>query len=98
MRNLKTGEESDLQVDGLFVAIGYDPNTEVFKGQLELDAKGYVRVKNETETSVPGVFVAGDSHDFRYRQAVTEAADGCKALLDAEKFVKEKVHTVQAVS
>lgn len=98
MRNLETGKESDLQVDGLFVAIGYDPNTEVFSGQLELDAKGYIRVKNDTETSVPGVFVAGDAHDFRYRQAVTAASDGCKALLDAEKFVKEKIHTVQAVS
>ncbi|MDV3244651.1 MAG: thioredoxin-disulfide reductase [Nitrososphaerales archaeon] len=98
LKDLKTGKESDLQVDGVFVAIGYEPNTEIFRGQLELDSKGYIRVKNETETNVPGVFVAGDAHDFRYRQAITAAADGCKALLDAEKFVKEKIPTLQAVS
>ena len=91
IRNLKTGSESTLQVDGLFVAIGYDPSTEVFKGQLELDPKGYVALKNGTESSVPGVFVAGDVHDFRYRQAITAAADGCKALIDAEKFIKQKL-------
>ncbi len=91
LRNLKTGAESELQVDGLFVAIGYDPSTEVFRGQVELDSKGYAVIKKETESSVPGVFVAGDVHDFRYRQAVTAAADGCKALLDADKFVKQKL-------
>ncbi len=91
VKNLKTGKESDLQVDGLFVAIGYDPNTEIFRGQVELDPKGYIAVRNGTESSVPGVFVAGDVHDFRYRQAITAAADGCKALLDAEKFVKQKL-------
>ena len=91
LRNLKTGTDSTLPVDGLFVAIGYDPNTELFRGQLELDAKGYLVVRNETESSVPGVFVAGDVHDFRYRQAITAAADGCRALLDAEKFVKQKL-------
>lgn len=96
-KNLKTGEEKDLQVDGLFVAIGYDPNTEIFRGQLELDAKGYLVVNNRTESSVPGVFVAGDVHDFRYRQAITAAADGCKALLDAEKFLKQKLE-VKALS
>jgi thioredoxin reductase (NADPH) len=91
LRNLKTGVESELQLDGLFVAIGYDPNTDIFRGQIELDQKGYVAVRNGTESSVPGVFVAGDVHDFRYRQAITAAADGCKALLDAEKFVKQKL-------
>jgi thioredoxin reductase (NADPH) len=96
-RNLRTGSEGQLQVDGLFVAIGYDPNTEVFRGQVELDPKGYIVVRNGTESSVPGVFVAGDVHDFRYRQAITAAADGCKALLDAEKFVKQKLE-VKAVS
>jgi thioredoxin reductase (NADPH) len=94
LKNLKTGEERELDVDGLFVAIGYDPNTEVFKGQVELDEKGYVKVMNETETSVPGVFVAGEAHDFRYRQAITAAADGCKAVLDSEKFVKRKPESV----
>ena len=90
-KNLKTGKEEEVQTDGLFVAIGYDPNTGIFRGQLELDSRGYVVVNNGTESSVPGVFVAGDVHDFRYRQAVTAAADGCKALLDAEKFVKQKL-------
>jgi len=91
LENLKTGKEEVLKVDGLFVAIGYDPNTEIFKGQIELDERGYIVVKNNMESSVPGVFVAGDVHDFRYRQAITAAADGCKALLDAERFVKERI-------
>ena len=89
VKNVKTGEEKQMQFDGLFVAIGYDPNTEVFRGQLDLDKNGYVVVKNETETNIPGVFVAGDVRDFRYRQAVTAAADGCKAALDADRFLKE---------
>ena len=97
IKNLKTGMESELQLDGLFVAIGYDPNTEIFRGQVELDPKGYVAVKNGTESSVPGVFVAGEVRDFRYRQAITASADGCKALLDAEKFVKQKLE-VKVVS
>lgn len=97
IRNIKTGKESELQVDGLFVAIGYDPNTEIFKGQVELDRQGYIAIHNETESSVPGVFVAGDVHDFRYRQAITAAADGCKALLDADKFIKQKLE-VKVVS
>jgi thioredoxin reductase (NADPH) len=91
VKNLKTGTEKDVPVDGLFVAIGYDPNTEIFRGQLDLDPKGYLVLHNQTESSVPGVFIAGDVHDFRYRQAITAAADGCKALLDAEKFVKQKL-------
>jgi thioredoxin reductase (NADPH) len=89
VKNVKTGDEKTVKIDGLFVAIGYDPNTEVFRGQLDLDANGYVVVKNETETNIPGVFVAGDVRDFRYRQAVTAAADGCKAALDADRFLKE---------
>ncbi|MDA4126835.1 MAG: thioredoxin-disulfide reductase [Thaumarchaeota archaeon] len=96
-KDLKTGREDELQVDGLFVAIGYDPNTDIFRGQIELDPKGYAVVKNGTESSVPGVFVAGDVHDFRYRQAVTASADGCKALLDADKFIKQKLE-VKVVS
>jgi thioredoxin reductase (NADPH) len=96
-KNLETGQDGVLEVDGLFVAIGYDPNTEIFRGQVELDEKGYVTVRNGTESSVPGVFVAGDVHDFRYRQAITAAADGCKALLDAERFVKRRLEA-QTVS
>jgi thioredoxin reductase (NADPH) len=91
IKNLKTGKESELPLDGLFVAIGYDPNTEMLREQMELDPKGYVVTRNRTESSIPGVFVAGDVHDFRYRQAITAAADGCKALLDAEKFIKQKL-------
>jgi len=91
VKNLRMEKESELPVDGLFVAIGYDPNTEMLRGEVELDPKGYVAVRNGTESSVPGVFVAGDVHDYRYRQAITAAADGCKALLDAEKFIKQKL-------
>jgi thioredoxin reductase (NADPH) len=89
IKDLKTGKESKLDVDGVFVAIGYVPNTSLFEGKLELEPNGYIKVKNETETSVPGVFAAGDVRDFRYRQAVTAAADGCKAVLDADKFIRE---------
>lgn len=89
VRNVKNGEEKVLDVAGLFVAIGYDPNTQIFRGQLDLDQNGYLLVKNETETNVKGVFAAGDVKDFRYRQAVTAAADGCKAALDVERFLKE---------
>ena len=89
LENVKTHERSQVQLDGLFVAIGYDPNTQMFREQLELDGRGYVVVRNETETSVPGVFAAGDVKDFKYRQAVTAAADGCKAALDADDFLKQ---------
>ena len=89
IRDVKTGQESKLQVDGVFVAIGYEPNTKIFDGQLELEPNGYLRVRKETETNVPGVFAAGDVRDYRYRQAVTAAADGCKAALDADRFIRE---------
>jgi thioredoxin reductase (NADPH) len=94
LRDVETGIERNVSFEGVFVAIGYDPNTRIFLGQLELDSQGYVVVKNETETSVPGVFAAGDAKDFRYRQAVTAAADGCKAALDADKFLREHPETV----
>jgi len=87
--NLKTGKESVLKTDGLFVAIGYQPNTEIFKAQLHLDDRGYIRTKAETETNVAGVFAAGDVRDHKYRQAVTAAADGCKAAMDADRFLSE---------
>lgn len=96
VKDLKTGKESKLEVDGVFVAIGYEPNTKVFEGKLELEPNGYLKVKNETETSVPGVFAAGDVRDYRYRQAVTAAADGCKAVLDADKFLRERAKQVPA--
>ncbi len=90
IKNTETGQESKLDVEGVFVAIGYEPNTKLFEGQLDLEPNGYLRVKNETETNVPGVFAAGDVRDYRYRQAVTAAADGCKAVLDADKFLREQ--------
>ena len=89
LKNLKTGKENNLTTDGVFVAIGYEPNTGVLKGSVELDAKGYVVTRKETETSVPGVFAAGDVRDYRYRQAITAAADGCKAAMDADRFLAE---------
>jgi len=88
-KNLKTGKEQLLKTDGVFVAIGYEPNTSIFKGQIDLDPKGYIITRKETETNVPGVFAAGDVRDFRYRQAITAAADGCKAAMDADRFIGE---------
>jgi thioredoxin reductase (NADPH) len=87
--NLKSGKETKLTTDGVFVAIGHEPNTHVFKGAVDLDSKGYIVTKNETETSVPGVFAAGDVRDYKYRQAITAAADGCKAAMDADRFLSE---------
>jgi len=87
IRNLKTGETSMLPCDGVFVAIGFQPNTKVFEGQIELDEKGYVMVRNSTETSADGVFVAGDVHDYKYRQAITAAGEGCKAAIDALSYL-----------
>jgi thioredoxin reductase (NADPH) len=90
LRDTQTGEASDLDVQGLFVAIGYRPNTELFRGQLDLDPRGYCKTAEDgdTNTNVEGVFVAGDVHDHRYRQAVTAAGDGCKAAIDAERWLE----------
>lgn len=89
IRNTQSGEISLLEIDGVFIAIGHKPNTGFLKGQVELDGKGYVVVTDETRTSVPGVFVAGDVADQRYRQAVTAAGAGCKAALDAEEYLEK---------
>ncbi len=86
-----TGEEFTLRCDGVFIAIGSKPNTEIFRGQIELDKDGYVITHDETKTSVEGVFAAGDVQDRRYRQAVVAAASGCKAALDAEKYLEKEI-------
>jgi thioredoxin reductase (NADPH) len=89
LRDVTTGETRDFRVDGLFVAIGHHPNTELFRGQLELDEQGYLVLKKHTMTSVRGVFAAGDVHDTRYRQAVTAAGWGCMAAMDVEKYLED---------
>ena len=87
LRDTKTGEMSELPVQGLFVAIGYKPNTDLFAGQLRVGKGGYLEVVGETGSGVEGVFVAGDVHDSHYRQAVTAAGDGCRAAIDAERWL-----------
>jgi thioredoxin reductase (NADPH) len=87
IKDVKTGSEEVRAFGGAFVAIGFDPNTGLFKGQLELDARGYIVPRENSQTSAPGVFVSGDVHDHRYRQAVTAAGSGCRALLDAEQYL-----------
>jgi thioredoxin reductase (NADPH) len=89
LKNLKTNEETTLDIGGLFVAIGHNPNTELFKKQIELDDKGYIVLKNKTHTSIEGIFAAGDVHDREYRQAVTAAAFGCMAAIDIDKYLTE---------
>jgi thioredoxin reductase (NADPH) len=90
VRDINSKKELKISAGGLFVAIGHEPNTSIFRGQLELDDKGYIVLKNQTRTSVEGVFAAGDVHDYRYRQAVTAAGFGCMAALDVEKWLTEK--------
>jgi thioredoxin reductase (NADPH) len=88
LRNLQTDAITSMSADAVFVAIGHEPNTAIFAGQLELDAKGYVVSPDGVRTNVPGVFVAGDVQDTRYRQAVTAAGMGCRAALEAEKYLE----------
>ena len=88
IKNVKSNKVEDLKIDGLFIAIGHDPATQLFKNQLKMDKEGYLITKpDSTETNVPGVFAAGDVKDKIFRQAVTAAGMGCMAALEAEKFI-----------
>lgn len=93
--NKLTNETQVLDVDGAFLAIGLRPSTQVFKDQLELNEWGYVKVTNHTNTSIPGIFAAGDVEDYRYRQAITSAGSGCMAALDAEKYLEQYLKEIK---
>ena len=88
LHNTQDGSRYDFDADALFVAIGHDPNTAIFRGQLDLDAAGYIRSDDGVSTNIEGVFVAGDVYDIRYKQAITAAGSGCRASMDAEKYLE----------
>lgn len=90
VNNTQNGNISNIKTDAVFVAIGHKPNTEIFDGQLELDERSYIRKYDGSKTNVKGVFVAGDAYDYKYRQAITAAGSGCRAALDAIKYLESK--------
>jgi thioredoxin reductase (NADPH) len=92
IKDVENGLEQRLPAGGIFVAIGHEPNTAIYRGQIELDNKGYIILKNHTATNIEGVYAAGDVHDFRYRQAITAGGFGCMAALDVEKWLTERKH------
>jgi thioredoxin reductase (NADPH) len=96
VKNTKTGEEQTIEVSGFFAAIGHAPATSLFEEQVEMDEGGYILQKENTMTSVPGVFAAGDVSDTRYRQAVTAAGDGCRAAIDSERWLEERGEAEEA--
>ena len=98
LRDTVTGEETEEGAQGVFLAIGYKPNTDVFRDWLDMDDKGYLLVHDETTSRVEGVFIAGDVHDHRYRQAVTAAGDGCRAAIDAERWLESQGITETATA
>ncbi len=90
LTDTQTGAVREMPIEGLFIAIGHTPNTDVFRDYLAIDEKGYLQVEDQTLSTVEGVFVAGDVHDHRYRQAITAAGDGCRAAIDAERWLEEQ--------
>ena len=97
--NSETNEESDFPTNGVFIAIGHQPNTELFKGMLEMDDVGYLKTEGRTmKTNIEGVFACGDAQDSYYRQAITAAGTGCMAAIDAERFLAEQSHHTDATT
>jgi thioredoxin reductase (NADPH) len=97
MKNNQTGATEEIAITGLFIAIGHKPNTEIFKGQLDMDDAGYLITKGKsTATNIPGVFASGDVQDKEYRQAVTAAGTGCMAALDAERYLQSVTDLIEA--
>jgi thioredoxin reductase (NADPH) len=95
LRNVHDNSVMEYEADALFIAIGHTPNTGIFQGQLDLDEMGYIDSPNGSETNIDGVFVAGDVNDIRYKQAVTAAGAGCRAAMDAERYLEAMEFTIK---